>query len=242
MEGKNSIEDLLEKAKIDFIVREKIFHEYRPEIKSMASSICKRNLNWDNDEELSISLIAFNEAIDTYDKSKGMKFTNYARMVIHNRLVDYFRSESKFNYLSLDVVGEDQQINEYEKQQAFSEYRKQEENESLVETMKLFDLTLSEYGTSLDDLVKVSPKHKDTRHRLMKAAQSLVNEPVLLSKLKQNKRLPINELRIYTGLSRIVLERGRKYIIALVLILSDNKYSELKNFIKFPNIEGGEES
>jgi RNA polymerase sigma factor len=74
----------------------------------------------------------------------------------------------------------------------------------------------------------------------MKVAQSIVNEPILLSKLKQSKRLPIKELKIYTGLSRRVLEKGRKYIIALTLILSDDSYSEIKNFINFPNTEGGE--
>jgi len=240
MEEKDSVDLLVNKAKTDFLAREKIFHEYRPQIKSIASSICKRNLSWDNDDELSISLIAFNEAIDTYDKSKGMKFISYARMLIHNRLVDYFRSESRFQHPSLDVVGEEEQVNEYEKQQAFNEHRKKQENESLSLTMEIFDLTLLEYGISLDDLVKKSPKHRDTRHRLMKVAQSIVNEPILLSKLKQSKRLPIKELKIYTGLSRRVLEKGRKYIIALTLILSDDSYSEIKNFINFPNTEGGE--
>jgi RNA polymerase sigma factor len=240
MEEKNSVDILIDKAKTDFLAREKIFHEYRPEIKSIASSICKRNLSWDNDDELSISLIAFNEAIDTYDKSKGMKFISYARMLIHNRLVDYFRSELRFQHSSLNVVGEEHQVNEYEKRQAFDEHRKKQENESLSETMEIFDSSLLDYGISLDDLVKISPKHRDTRHMLMKVAQSIVNERILLSKLKQSKRLPIKELKIYTGLSRRTLERGRKYIIALALILSDDNYSEIKNFINFPNTEGGE--
>jgi len=240
MEEKDSVDILINKAKTDFLAREKIFHEYRPQIKSIASSICKRNLSWDNDDELSISLIAFNEAIDTYDKSKGMKFISYARMLIHNRLVDYFRSESRFLHQSLDVVGEEQEVNEYEKKQSLDEHRKKQENISLSETMEIFDSTLLEYGISLDDLVKISPKHRDTRHKLMNVAQSIVNEPILLSKLKQSKRLPIKELKIYTGLSRRVLETGRKYIIALSLILSDDNYSEIKDFINFPNIEGGE--
>jgi hypothetical protein len=52
MEEKDSVDLLVNKAKTDFLAREKIFHEYRPQIKSIASSICKRNLSWDNDDEL----------------------------------------------------------------------------------------------------------------------------------------------------------------------------------------------
>jgi len=239
MEEKDTVDLLVKKAKNDFLAREKLFHEYRPQIKFIASSICKRNLSWDNDDELSISLIAFNDAIDTYDKSKGMKFISYARMLIHNRLVDYFRSESRFVHESLDLVGEDQEVNEFEKTQAFDEYRKKQENDNLSETMAIFDSSLLEYGISLEDLVKISPKHRDTRQKLMRVAQSLVDEPILLSKLKQNKKLPIKELKIYTGLSLRVLEKGRKYIIALTMILSDDSYSEIKNFINFPKTEGG---
>lgn len=79
--------DLINQAKKDFLAREKLFHQYRPQIKSIASGICKRPLDWENDDELSISLIAFNSAIDTYDESKGMSFINYAKMLTHHRLV-----------------------------------------------------------------------------------------------------------------------------------------------------------
>lgn len=240
MEENQSIDSLIDKAKKDFLVREKIFHEYRPEIKSIASGICKRPLSWDNDDELSISLIAFNEAIDTYDESKGMSFISYARMLIHNRLVDYFRRESRFIHASLDMVGKEQQINEYEKEQACQEYRKNEANTNLRDSMELFDKVISEYDISLDDLVNVSPKHEDTRVTLMKVAQSLVQEPILLSKLKNNKKLPVKELMLYTGISRRVLERGRKYVIAIALILSDKELSGIKHFIRFSNTEGSE--
>ena len=33
--------------------------------------VCKRALDWNNDDELSISLIAFNHACETYEQTKG---------------------------------------------------------------------------------------------------------------------------------------------------------------------------
>ncbi|MCA1072218.1 hypothetical protein K9O30_00330 [Clostridium bowmanii] len=39
-------------------------------IYTTTSKICKRHLIWENDEELSISLMAFNISCDKYDKTK----------------------------------------------------------------------------------------------------------------------------------------------------------------------------
>ncbi len=46
------------------------------------------------DEELSIALMAFNEAIDGYDTSKG-SFLSFAKLVINRRLIDYLRKKTK---------------------------------------------------------------------------------------------------------------------------------------------------
>ncbi len=232
--------DLLDQAKKDFLAREKLFHKYRPQIRTIAMSVCHRPLNWDNDDELSISLIAFNEAIDTYDKTKGMSFINYVKMIIHHRLVDYFRQEGRFLHASLDALNEENKSNHYEVEQAYNNYKAEERAKTQREMIESYNDALAEYSVSLDDLLKVSPKHRDTKHTLMKIAQILVNEPALLSQLHQYKKLPIKELMILTGISRKVIERGRKYIIALTLILINDEFSPIKQLIRFPQQEGGE--
>lgn len=52
--------------------REKFIEENRDFVYKIASSICKRRLSWQNDDELSIALIAFNKAIETYDKKRAI--------------------------------------------------------------------------------------------------------------------------------------------------------------------------
>ena len=49
-----------------------------------------------SDDEWSISLSAFTQAIEDYDSSKG-SFYSFAKLVIKRRLIDYIRSQSRHN-------------------------------------------------------------------------------------------------------------------------------------------------
>ena len=48
-----------------------------------------------SDDEWSIALIAFSNAMDSYDAEKG-NFQSYARLLIERRLTDYIRTQSRF--------------------------------------------------------------------------------------------------------------------------------------------------
>ncbi|MFZ5945396.1 MAG: sigma-70 family RNA polymerase sigma factor [Bacillota bacterium] len=240
-EQSNQIDNnLIIKAQKDFLAKEKLFHMFRPKIRLMAMDICKRPLYWDNDDELSISLIAFNEAIETFDETKGMSFTNYSRMLIHRRLIDHFRKESRFQHLPLEYNEEENEISKHEINEAVAQHQKEERARDQKEMMELYNNTLSEFGVSIDDLLAVSPKHKDTKINLMKIAQTLTLNSELIDKLYATKKLPIKELMLITGNSKKVLEKGRKYIIAVTLILSNDEFTPIKNLIRFPIEEGGE--
>ncbi len=76
--------------------REKLVEEYKPFVLKTANQFCRRALEWGRDDELSIGLIAFNSAIDTFDADKQVPFLPYCRIVIVNRLKDYVRKESKY--------------------------------------------------------------------------------------------------------------------------------------------------
>ena len=56
---------LLEK-KGNVLIREEFIQNHKPFIVKVSSELCKRYLTWGHDEELSIALVAFNEAIDSY--------------------------------------------------------------------------------------------------------------------------------------------------------------------------------
>lgn len=217
--------------------REKLLQLAKKHIALVASHTAGRALNWENDDELSISLIAFNEAIDTYDPNKGSSFWGYASMVIRHRLIDYFRQEAHWQKrLPLTTQGEDVNLEVLAKETelALEAVRQAEEAEARAEMVKAFEKSLGEFNISLRDLTKNSPKHRDTRENLLRIAVTLVKQPELQNQLLRSKQLPIKELMNQTGQSRKVLERGRRYIIALCLILSKPEFRPMREFLKLP--------
>ncbi|KJS47633.1 MAG: RNA polymerase sigma factor SigI, partial [Peptococcaceae bacterium BRH_c23] len=119
---------------------------------------------------------------------------------------------------------------DYDSASSFELYKEEEQKNDFAETTKNYTIVLAEYGITLEDLVEVSPKHRDSKSTLWRVAQELCEHPNLLKHLTKTKLLPLKELELLTGVKRKVLERGRKYLIATVLILSDPEFVSLKSF------------
>ena len=231
--------DLVAKAKAgDERVREQILQEYRPFFLRVASSVCRKYLVLGRDDEASIAMIAFNEAIDAYDDSAGASFLSFAEIVIKRRMVDYFRRKTKrqeevplSSFESED--NEDSVIKKIESKEAVATLQIQLEAEERREEILRLNQLLSHYGITFSDLVKGSPKHQDARERALEVARILTNDPVLLQYLTSKKALPLKELQQRVKVSRKTLERQRKYIIALTLILIGEFYY-LQEYLKRP--------
>lgn len=232
---KNStLENLLEQAqKGNMAVREELIRYHKSFIAKVSSKICKRYLTWENDDELSVALLAFNEAIDCYNRGSGANFYTFAQKVISRKLMNFFRKESRHRNISLSPKDPDEELSDVDKKSSFQKYKQSRHEESFAEVVKSFNETLKEFQISLADLVKVSPKHRDTKEALVNAAQRLVDDAGLLEHLYRYKQLPLKELMEATGLSRKVLEKGRKYVIATTLIISSPEFSSLKHFAQF---------
>jgi RNA polymerase sigma factor len=187
-------------------------------------------LDWNNDDELSISLIAFNEAINSYKKESGKGFLSYAEMVIHHRLIDYFRQVLRspptcpLDYDLADSLRIDAR-------EAWVRYREEVIVRERAEEIATYQRLLRDFGISMSDLVKICPKHRDTRLRLFKVAEALVANRELVSYFQRHKQLPQKELMRLTGLTQKVLDTGRKYIIAVVLILINEELYHLRSYI-----------
>ena len=93
---RSQLTDLVIKAKAgDGRAREQILQDYRPFYLRVASGSCRKYLVLGRDDEASIAMIAFNEAIDSYNVDGGASFLSFAEIVIKRRMVDYFRRQSK---------------------------------------------------------------------------------------------------------------------------------------------------
>jgi len=217
----------------DTATREKFLEEYQPFVAKVANSLCKRYLEWGRDDELSISLIAFNSAIDTFNPEKGVPFLPFAQIVIRNRLKDYFKKEVRSQHESLWLESEQDDIfSPAEIKAAWEDYRSRTIEDERQAEIEHFEEVLAAYEIGFEDLVEVSPKHRDTRETLIKVARELVANRELFKSLLVKKQLPLKELAMATGVNRKTLERGRKFIIALAVILNQpEEFTYLRSYI-----------
>jgi RNA polymerase sigma factor len=213
-------------------LRNQLIQQYKPFIIKTVSNVCKRFIR-EEDDELSIGLIAFNEAIEKYAPHKGGSFISFAELLIKRRLIDYIRKEARVRDIVLHTDEDDENaVQTYlDTKLSIDEFYKQIEQEQRREEIIHYQQVLKEFGIHFYDLVEQSPKHKDARINAINVAKLVVDNKELLKQLFQKKQLPIKQLENMAEVSRKTIERNRKYIIAVAVILAGD-YVYLKDYIK----------
>lgn len=222
----------------DHLAREAIIRRYKPFIYKVVSKVCGQFIGA-SDDEASVGLIAFNEAIDNYNPEKGASFFTFAEIVIKRRLIDFFRKEKNASIPLSSLVNElEEELDTIEFEQSNQIYQKEVEAKDRKEEILHYQIMLNKFGISMQDLVKVSPKHKDARIRAKEVAHIIARDDSLRDHLLLRKELPLKTLVSKVNLSRKTLERQRKYIIALAIILIF-EFPMLKGYIELEE-RGGE--
>lgn len=217
----------------DTSLQNELISSYKPFIAKSVSSVCKRYIS-ETDDEFSIGLIAFNEAIQKYNSEKGSSLLSFADVLIKRRVIDYIRRQPKNQILSLDSrdeLEEESPQSIIEAELSYDEFQKMKEAEQRREEIIRFSGVLNSFGLSFNELIEQSPKHADARKNAMIVAKTLVSYPELQNLLLEKRRLPIKQLEDKVEVSRKTIERNRKYIIAISLILIGD-YIYLKDYIK----------
>ncbi len=196
----------------------KLISEFKPFIAGVAQKRVGKFLQYGVDDELSVGLSAFKEAMDSYDSSRG-KFLSFARMVISMRLIDHYRKQGREKTSSLD--DESQSDNALD-QSSMERYRIDDENEQRILEIMQYRAELEKWGISLEELAEISPRNENLREQYKMVARIIVNSSSILDILLKTKRLPIKEIEEVISIHRKKLERGRIYIIAMVLAIVEN--------------------
>jgi RNA polymerase sigma factor len=199
-------------------------------IYKVAFSVCKRNLDWQNDDELSIALIAFNKACDSFNCEKG-NFNSYAAAVIKNSLIDYFRKKEKNVHLLYESHESHESTDYLDHKGSLSQYQTQIESQARAAEIILLTSELKNFKINFKDLIDSSPKHMDTRESLLNLTLICINNDTIMTSLKSKFLLPIKEIQLLTGFKRKFIEKWRKYIITLILVLSNNEYTYIKSYL-----------
>ncbi|MCQ6277351.1 RNA polymerase sigma factor SigI [Bacillus sp. V3B] len=224
--------DLIQQG--DLTLQNELIDSYRPFIAKTVSSVCKRYI-YESDDEFSIGLIAFNEAIQKYSSDKGKSLISFSEVLIKRRVIDYIRSQPKYKSLSFDIGHPNDQINRestsIDAMLSIENYKKKTDEELRREEILQFTRVIQQFDLSLKDLLEHSPKHEDARKNAMVVAKILAENEQLKNILLNKRRLPIKQLENYVSISRKTIERNRKYIISISLILIGD-YVYLKDYIK----------
>lgn len=221
---------------LDTKCRDKFINDSKNFIYSTTYNLCKRNLSWKNDDELSIALIAFNNACDSYKQEKG-NFYSFAKVIIRNSLIDFFRKSKNTPYL---IYEDENKSHDYiDSKNSLNQYELQSENKERSEEILLFTKELEKFKIDFNSLVKSAPSHKDTREKLLNIAFLCIKEQSIIDYVKTKQKLPVKEIMLRTNSNRKFIERWRIYIIVLILILSNKEYVYIKSYL---NIKVGDKN
>jgi RNA polymerase sigma factor len=199
-----------------------LIKEFKPFIASVAQKRVGRYLEYGVDDELSVALMAFREAIKSFKEGKA-RFLSFARMVISMRLIDYFRKLDN----NFEVLGDEEEEGLWDRQSVELYELEVEEEDRKFEVISYAGL-LKKWEIDMTELVHISPKSQELKEQYQEIARMIASDESLLGGLMETKRLPIKEIESMMPIHRKKVERGRIYIIAMVLaIISGFSYMDI---------------
>lgn len=214
---------LLAKAGNEEVMSDLLFASYSF-LKKTSSFVCKRPID-EHDEEFSIALNGFHEAILAFNQTEAASFHTFAKLIIKRRLIDFIRKEKArtekwllFETNLGDCFEEPPILEEV----AIHTYNEKLHGASIKDELLIYKKKLEEFNLTFEELYKYTPKHHDARKTIFQIAQIVAGTENLYLYLLQHKKLPIKQMETLVKVSRKTIERNRKYIIAIVLLLNSD--------------------
>lgn len=219
--------------------RGELLEAYAPFALSIASRVVGRFVRLGSDDEANVALMALDEAVSSFASDKG-SFLGFATQVIRRRVIDHVRRDSRkareipsgVAFSGGDGDGDDANEPRLPRGAVLSELasRDYEDGEVRRQELALLASDLAQYDLDLEELSRVAPRHRDAREAAKAVARTLAGDEHLREHLLQRRQLPLRELEYRTGVGRKSLERHRKFIIAVAVVLIGD-YQHLQDYV-----------
>ncbi len=217
-----NITDILTKIRNgDYLERENFIEENKSTILKIVCDTLGKSTITKNSIEFEIGISAFNSALDSYDiNSKGI-FLSYVEKVIKEYIISYLRNKQS-NEPSADFAADEKSYLYYSTEDK--------------EKLSTFKNKLWELDIVLQDLVLECPTDDSSVQSALKIAKTLAENDKTYKKLFAKKDIPYEDLDDNTKAQKKYIEKYKKYILVLCVIIKE----DLKIIHSyFKNVENG---
>ena len=221
-------------AKTDPEAADRLIGQYMGFIRSETVKFTHAAPEDGHEDELSIAMLAFYEAILSYEKGRGA-FLPYAARAIRNRLIDHYRAEKRHgNVISLHTpLGTEEDGGELLDTipDTVDHADAYETRTASQREIQEFGAQLAAFGISFSDVADNCPRQERTLAACRRVLDHARAHPELLDRLVETGRLPMNELAAGSGTDKKTMERHRKYLVAILLAFT-NGYEIIRGHLR----------
>ena len=209
---------------------ELLIEEFRPYLHGCVTKYSLYATTGLRDDLYSVAMLAFYEAIQHYDKSKG-HFLAFANAVIRRRIIDNIRKVYRqHSHSPIDLDDENSSQSEAISTASILTYQVANQRELLVLEIEQFKAELTTWDITLDTLVKQSPKHKKSRDICSVIVDAISKDPEIMHIIQIKRYFPVKKIAALTQLPYKKIERFRNYILASLIILTGD-YEYMAEYI-----------
>ena len=167
-------------------LREQFLREYQGFVAGTVSkALGGRSVDRHRDDAFNIGMMALNESLDKFDPAAGASFLNFARQVITRRVIDSLRKDARVpRSTSLSVIEEKGGHPALAGPPAVEQVEVKEEYRAFVAKLKSF-------GITMPDLVKSSPRHRDSKQLAISIGKILAGNPEMMEHLNKKRPSPL---------------------------------------------------
>lgn len=227
-------------AKVDSQAADALIAQYMPFIRNETIKFTHAPPEYGHEDELSIAMFAFYQAMLSYQRIKG-PFLAYAARIIRHRLIDEYRKQQRHSgVISLyqpqsqeEEVPLLEQIPDHGADMA-SHQQRMASQEEIAE----FSAQLETFGITFSHVADNCPKQERTLRACRQVLAYARTAPQLLDQMVATKRLPLAELSQGAKVERKTLERHRKYLVAILLAFT-NGYEIIRGHLCHIHTEKG---
>jgi len=228
------LDDRAVAAKQSPTVLEYLIEDFTPFMRARVTRYASRYDEARRQELFSAAMLAFYEAVQNYDSTKG-RFFPFANRVVCARIIDCIRKITRHEGHTVPLEVEDEERASPQsaiiEELSINSYNTEHRQSLLVDEIEQFQAELATWGITMDALSKHSPKHQKLRETYRGVITKIIQTPDIVQTIQLKRYFPTKTVAELTGLPLKKLERARTYILA-ALIIRMGDYDFLSDYVK----------